>query len=354
MSSDKDALLAQLKIDRKKTPQKKKRPTGLLLIGGIMALGALWLSGLLTGPASDREPVQAASATSVETAPMPDSPAAPSATASAPAPRPQRSVAARGEAVLNASGYVVARRIATVSAQLTGLITEVMVEEGLRVEEGQVLARLDDAVARVNLDLARSEIAVRRAAIAQTGANLAEAKRVLVRTTKLKDQDFSSEAALTRAQADVEVITAQLSQQKANLVAAEQAASLQAETLDDHIIRAPFTGVVIDKSAQPGEMISPISAGGGFTRTGICTIVDMESLEIEVDVNEAFIARVKSDQRVRANLDAYPDWNIAAHVIAIVPTANRDKATVRVRIGIDALDPRILPDMGIKVAFLAD
>ena len=117
-------------------------------------------------------------------------------------------------------------------------------------------------------------------------------------------------------------------------------------------LRAPFAGVVVTKNAQPGEMISPISAGGGFTRTGICTIVDMTSLEIEVDVNEAYIQRVKAGQDVNAVLDAYPDWQIPAEVIAIVPTADRQKATVRVRIGFRERDSRVLRDMGVKVAFL--
>ena len=117
------------------------------------------------------------------------------------------------------------------------------------------------------------------------------------------------------------------------------------------VVRAPFDGVAISKDAQPGEMISPVSAGGGFTRTGICTIVDMSSLEIEVDVSESYINRVKPNQPVEAILDAYPDWRIPAHVITTVPTADRQKATVRVRIGFEELEPRILPDMGVKVSF---
>jgi RND family efflux transporter MFP subunit len=117
------------------------------------------------------------------------------------------------------------------------------------------------------------------------------------------------------------------------------------------IIRAPFDGVITTKDAQPGEMISPVSAGGGFTRTGIGTIVDMTSLEIEIDVNESYINRVEPSQPVEATLDAYPNWKIPCKVIAIIPTANRDKSTVKVRVGFDQLDPRILPDMSVKVAF---
>jgi RND family efflux transporter MFP subunit len=133
---------------------------------------------------------------------------------------------------------------------------------------------------------------------------------------------------------------------------AERQVALRQSDLDDTVIRAPFAGVALSKDAQPGEMVSPVSAGGGFTRTGISTIVDMSSLEIEVDVNESFINRVTPGQKVEATLDAYPDWRIPAHVITIVPTADRQRATVLVRIAFEQLDPRILPDMGVKVAFM--
>ena len=128
--------------------------------------------------------------------------------------------------------------------------------------------------------------------------------------------------------------------------------AVQRQAHSETVIRAPFAGVVIDKNAQPGEMVSPVSAGGGFTRTGICTLVDMESLEIEVDVNEAYLQRVQPGGAVTARLDAYPSWRIPAEVIAIVPAANREKATVRVRVGILQRDPRVLPDMGAKVSFI--
>ena len=132
---------------------------------------------------------------------------------------------------------------------------------------------------------------------------------------------------------------------------AERQVAYWEQQLDDTIIRAPFSGIVTSKNAQPGEMISPISAGGGFTRTGICTIVDMESLEIEIDVNESYINRVGAGQAVEATLDAYPEWKIPCKVIAIIPTADRQKSTVKVRVGFDKLDPRILPEMSVKVAF---
>ncbi len=135
------------------------------------------------------------------------------------------------------------------------------------------------------------------------------------------------------------------------LIPAERQVAMWQQQMDDLIIRAPFAGVVTTKAAQPGEMISPVSAGGGFTRTGIGTIVDMESLEIEIDVNESYINRVEAGQAVEATLDAYPQWKIPCKVIAIIPTADRQKSTVKVRVGFDKLDPRILPEMGVKVAF---
>ena len=254
--------------------------------------------------------------------------------------------------LLNASGYITARRIATVSAEIMGLLTDVYVEEGMAVKEGDVLAKLDSAVAAVNLEFAQAQIEVQQAQLESAVANLDEAKRVLARVTELKESDFSSNADVTRAQANVASLEAQVLSAKASIKVSRLEASRQQERLDDHTIRAPFGGVVTVKNAQPGEIVSPSSAGGGFTRTGICTIVDMDSLEIEVDVNEAFIGRVFNGQKVEANLDAYPNWTIPASVIAIIPTADRAKATVRVRIRIEEKDSRILPDMGVKVAFL--
>jgi len=254
--------------------------------------------------------------------------------------------------VLNASGYITARRIATVSAETMGLITSVRVEEGMLVETGQILATLDSSIARVNLKLFDARTDVLRSSITSIKIDLLEAERVLKRLEELDKDSYSSESQMTRAQADVDKFESSLVRARADIKVAILQAEQQQELLDNHTIRAPFSGVVTVKNAQPGEIVSPSSAGGGFTRTGICTIVDMKSLEIEVDVNEAYIGRVKQGQRVKANLDAYPSWDIAASVIAIIPTADRAKATVRVRIKIELKDSRILPDMGVKVAFL--
>ena len=254
--------------------------------------------------------------------------------------------------VLNATGYVVARRLATVSSKVTGRITEVLFEEGATVAEGQVLARLDASTASAEHVVATRSVEAARRSLREIEVRLADAEKTLGRTRSLVERRLLAESALDGAEADVAALRARLAATRAEVGVAEGRLGVSQQVLDDLAIRAPFSGVVISKDAQPGETVSPVSAGGGFTRTGIATIVDMESREIEVDVNEAYINRVSDGQRVEAVLDAYPDWRIPARVIGIVPTADRQKATVRVRIGFEALDPRILPDMGIKVRFL--
>jgi RND family efflux transporter MFP subunit len=257
-------------------------------------------------------------------------------------------------AVLNASGYVTARRRATVSSKVTGKVIEVNVEEGRAVKQGDVLARLDDSTERAALALVTAQAEAARRAVAENEVHLTQARTTLARVTKLRKDGLITEADVDTAKADVDGTVARINALNQQINVAERQIDVQKTGLDNTIIRAPFSGVAISKDAQPGEMVSPISAGGGFTRTGICTIVDMRSLEIEVDVNESYINRVRPAQHVSAVLDAYPDWQIPTHVIAVVPTADRQKATVLVRIGFEELDPRILPDMGVKVSFLRD
>lgn len=254
--------------------------------------------------------------------------------------------------VLNASGYVVAKRQATVSAKVTGKIAEVLIEEGMQVEADQLLARLDDLTARPQHSLAQRQLEAARRNVAEVSVRLAEAERNVNRLQALRQDKLVSEAQADQAESDLAAYRARLATVRSEVAVAEGALQVREQDLDDLLVRAPFAGVVVSKDAQPGEMVSPISAGGGFTRTGIATLVDMGSLEIEVDVNEAFINRVVAQQRTEAVLDAYPQWRIPSHVINIVPTADRQKATVRVRIGFDELDPRILPDMGVKVSFM--
>jgi HlyD family secretion protein len=257
-------------------------------------------------------------------------------------------------AVLNASGYVTARRQATVSSKITGKVVDVLVEEGMEIREGQVLAHLDDATLRKQLALADSQLASQRRSVAETEVRLKQAKLSQARMRRLREQGISTQADLETADADVDALAARLDLARQDIQVSERQLALRRQDLDDTVIRAPFAGVAVSKDAQPGEMISPVSAGGGFTRTGICTLVDMKSLEIEVDVNESYIHRVAPGQKAVATLDAYPEWQIPARVIMPVPTADRQKATVRVRLGFEQLDPRILPDMGVKVAFLSD
>jgi RND family efflux transporter MFP subunit len=260
--------------------------------------------------------------------------------------------ASGGGAVLTASGYVVAEFVTVASSKVTGMVREVLIEEGMAVKAGQVVARLDDSTARKQLALTRSQLDSAKLAVAETDARFVEAERNLARNRSLRTQNLTSESTLNAAEAEFATAKARRDSARGEVEVAARNVALTEQFLADHVIRAPFSGVVVSKNAQVGEMISPNSAGGGFTRTGICAIVDMSSLEVEVDVNEAYINRVASGQPVEAVLDAYPDWRIPARVDRIVPTADRQKATVRVRIEFDALDPRILPDMGVQVTFL--
>ncbi len=296
--SERENLLNNLRIDRSAEPSEADSPNKLLLLGvAVVLVGFFWWLFL-----SDDELKEVTTFT-VKSLQMSDS----SATS-----------------ILDASGYVVARRRATVSSKVTGKVMKVFIEEGMYVEEGQLLAQLDDSTMKADLNYSQSQ--------------LDEAIRVFNRTKELAKEELASQASLDAARASVEGL--------------EALNAVRKQVVNDMQILAPFSGVVVYKAAQPGEMISPVSAGGGFTNTGICTIVDMDSLEVEVDVNEAFINRVKPGQPVITNLNAYPKWDIPSEVIAIIPTADRNKATVKVRIALLEKDERVLPDMGSRVSFL--
>ena len=297
--SEKEDLLNNLKIDRSQEAESEPFPTKIVsLIVGISLV--LLIGGWLFFAEEETQEVTTFTVKSVNAS------------------------GSSATSILDASGYVVPRRRATVSSKSTGKVLKVFVEEGMYVEEGQLLAQLDDSTYKADLEYAESQLKQAQIAFRSTSA-LIEGK-------------FASPNELETREAIME--------------GAQALVNLSKQRLDDMKILAPFSGVVVFKAAQPGEMISPISAGGGFTATGICTIVDMESLEIEVDVNEAFINRVVSGQPVVANLNAYPKWDIPSEVIAIIPTADRNKATVRVRIRFLEKDERVLPDMGIRVSFL--
>lgn len=325
--NDKSALLGQLKIDRDVMPQ--KGGAGKYVLGGVAFL-ALGLGAFFVFRPADAVPVKAVPATVMTAA-----------------------TAANGS-VLDASGYVIARRQATVSSKVTGKVVELLIEEGLPVRRGQVLARLDDSNARAQLLLSQSQLDAAKAALTEIRVQLVEAERQLRRSRELHERKLVSDAALDNAVAQVDTLKARLDSAQQNVTVSERNVGLYRQQLEDTVVRAPFAGVITVKNAQIGEMISPLSAGGAGTRTGIGTLVDMDSLEIEVDVNENFINRVRPGQRVEATLNAYPDWKIPCNVIAVIPTADRSKATVKVRIGIQSKDPRIIPDMGVRVSFLTE
>ena len=258
------------------------------------------------------------------------------------------------EALLNASGYVTPRRRATIAAKITGRVTGVFFDEGTVVKEGQLLATLDDSDVQKALASAKADKQSTEAAIADLQVQLKNAEIELHRADQLQKAGVQTQEQLDTAHMNADSLKAKIELAKAQVNASASRIIEAQQAVDNCTIRAPFSGIVVSKDAQVGEMVSPISAGGGFTRTGIATVVDMNSNEIEVDVNESYIARVHDGQKVTAILDAYPDWEIPSHVRTIIPTADRQKATVKVRISFDKLDPRILPDMGIKVTFLGD
>ncbi|WP_293746121.1 efflux RND transporter periplasmic adaptor subunit [uncultured Paraglaciecola sp.] len=340
--TDKSELLQQLKLDRSQTHTTNGIKAWQILLLLVFCCGlSVWITLSYFAPvriAEQSNPLAAESNRKVQSS------------TSVPTESVEPNIQP-SDTILNSSGYITARRMATVSSEVMGLITQVNVEEGMNVEEGQILATLDSQLAEVNLDYARAQFAVLQARRKAILVNLDEAKINYKRTL---DNTYSSEVERTRGFANQQSLQANLESADADLLVAKIEIRRQQERLDDHTIRAPFSGVVTQKNAQPGEIVAPSSAGGGFTRTGICTIVDMSSLEIEVDVNESFIGRVYPGQKVNATLDAYPDWPIPASVIATIPTADRAKATVQVRIKIELEDSRILPEMGVKVGFMRD
>ncbi len=320
-------LLHQLRIDRSKTEAASRTPIWIAAV--LLLLTAIGVVTWVT--------LRAAKAFEVE-----------AATASAP------SAGGSSAAVLQATGYVTARRQATVSAQITGTLTQVLIEEGERVEAGQVLATLEGTAQKAQLAQAEAGLRAARAQLAQFQAQLAQGRRDLGRAEDLVARKLVSTQSVEVARTQVDTQLSQLETQRKQVEVAEAGVRAAQVQLDYCTVRAPFAGVVTAKAAQVGEIVSPLSAGGGFTRTGVGTIVDMDSLEIEVDVTESYINRVQPKQPAQAVLDAYPDWQIPAHVIAIIPSADRGKATVKVRVALDRKDPRILPEMGVRVSFLEE
>jgi RND family efflux transporter MFP subunit len=325
-SSEKSDLLGQLRLDKRAVRAPRGRRRWLAAVGVMLVAAAgvaVWFWLVRPGDSIVRTAVARAA-----------------------------EQGASAGSVLDASGYVTARRQATVSAKVTGKVMEVFIEEGMRVQEGAVLARLDDIEAKAQLALAQAQLGSTRSQLAEIRALLEQAERDFARQSQLHERQLVAAQALDAARAQRDSLRARLVSAEEQIKVAEESVAVAKVQLDNMVVRAPFSGVVIAKAAQPGEMISPLSAGGSFTRTGIGTIVDMDSLEIQVDVNEAFINRVAAGQPVEVMLNAYPDWRIPGEVIAMIPTADRSKATVKVRIALKQKDPRIVPDMGVRVAFL--
>jgi RND family efflux transporter MFP subunit len=318
-------LLNQLHVDRSEPAQRGDRRWWIAIALFVVALaGGLW----------------AASRSSVRTESVP----AAASLAPVPAVAPSRG------AGLDASGYIVPRRVATVSAKSTGRVIDLLVEEGQRVTKGQVLAHLDDSNTRAFLAQATAQVGEADANLSAARISLQDAQPTYKRSETMHRQGLASDDVFDASRAIYNAATARFAVAERAAAVARANAAVAQQNQDDTVVRAPFSGVVTVKAAQPGDMVSPVSAGGGFTRTGICTIVDMQSLALDVDISEKFISRIRPGQPATVTLNAYPDWNIPAKVLAVIPTADRAKATVRVRIGLEANDPRILPEMGARVS----
>ncbi len=331
VQNDKSTLLNQLRIDRTEEPDSGSGGWKWWAIGAaivVIAVFAAWYFLRPTGAPITTATVQAAASGS--------------------------SAAIGGASLLDASGYIVARRRATVSSKITGKVVEVDLEEGQRVEAGEIVARLDDSNWRAAVDQATAQVQQSEASLAASQTAFNDSKPIFERNKKQKEAAVISAQDFDQAQASFNASQSNLLVAQRTVQSARASLEMAKRNLDDTIVRAPFSGVVTEKAAQPGEMVSPMSAGGGFTRTGIGTIVDMDSLEVEVDVSENFINRVKPQQPVAIKLNAYPDWEIPGAVIATIPTADRSKATVKVRIAIKQKDPRIIPEMGARVSFLTE
>ena len=333
-------LLSQLRIDRNDVPKPSSagwRPRSLTLpVIAALVMGAVvwWASA---------EPAQMPERVAAEPV-APSIPVKPLSTTSAPA----------GTAALDTSGYVVARRQATVSSKATGRVAEVLIEEGQRVEQGQIIARLDSSNTGAALAEAQARLALAQAEHDAAGTAAEDAYRLYHRNELQHDAGLISGQAFDGAKADYNSARANTPSRNERSTSHCAQLALAQRNDEDMVIRAPFAGIVTVKAAQPGEIVSPLSASSGFARTGIGTIVDMDSMEVEVDVSENFIARVHPGQKAIVRLNAYPDLDIAAETVAVIPTADRSKASIKVRVGLRQKDPRILPDMGVKVTFLSD
>jgi RND family efflux transporter MFP subunit len=254
-----------------------------------------------------------------------------------------------------ANGYVVARTKAAVSAKIPGRLAFLAVSEGSHLEQGEIIARLDNADYTAAVAQADAQLASARATLIELQADHDQMERELarVRDIRAKNQNLVSPQDGETADSRAQQTAARVRAQEARVDAAVAGLNFARANLENTVIRAPFTGTVLRKEAEVGEVVAP-SVGGGLTRGAVVTMADLRTLEVEVDVNEAYIARVRSGQRAAITLDAYPDTAFRGAVRQVVPTADRQRATVQVKVSIADRDARILPEMGAKVEFLEE
>jgi HlyD family secretion protein len=260
-----------------------------------------------------------------------------------------------GTASVTANGYVVARTRASVAAKLPGRIAELRVSEGSTLRRGEVIARLENADYQAQAAQADAALSTARAELVEARAERDVLARDARRLSDMraKSPDLVSEQEYDLAQSRAAQAAARVQASEARIASADANLRFAQANLENTVIRAPFTGTVLRKEAEIGEVVAP-SVGGGLTRGAVVTMADLTTLEVEVDVNEAYIARVRKQGPARITLDAYPDTAFRGEVRQVVPTADRQRATVQVKVSIVDRDPRILPEMGARVDFLEE
>ena len=258
-----------------------------------------------------------------------------------------------GAVAVVANGYVVARTKAAVSAKIPGRLAVLNVSEGSEVQKGDIIARLDNADYAAAVGQAEAQLASAKATLIETQSDRDQLQRefVRVRDVRAQNQNLVSQQEVENAESKAQQGGARVDAQLARVAAAGAGLRVAQANLENTYIRAPFSGTVLRKEAEVGEVVAP-SVGGGLTRGAVVTMADLATLEVEVDVNEAYIARIQSSQQARITLDAYPDTAFRGAVRQIIPTADRQRATVQVKVAILDRDPRILTEMGAKVEFL--
>jgi RND family efflux transporter MFP subunit len=320
--------LGKLRINRDAPPPGPRRALGRRLALGLAAL-VLVVGAWLVWRRGNVTPVQAVVATPVTVG------------------------GNAGSASVTANGYVVARTRASVSAKLAGRIADLRVSEGSTIKKGEIIAILENADYQAQLAQADAALASARADLldAEAEQNVATNSAQRLKRMQTQDRGSVSDQDVENAVGRTEQASARVQAAAARIKAAQGSRNFAYANLENTVVRAPFSGTVLRKEAEVGEVVAP-SVGGGLTRGAVVTMADLTTLEVEVDVNEAYIARVRSAQPAKITLDAYPDTSFRGRVRQVVPTADRQRATVQVKVSIIDRDPRILPEMGARVDFL--